>query len=454
MAKFGSYLETNESGILKIEGQSVVELAKKFGTPMFVLSENTIRHNFRLIRNAFSRHYPGGVEVCVGMKGNWGLAARRVIVTEGGSSEVFGLGELTIALLAGADPSRMVMNGPNKTVQMHAGAIEAGVLIQYDNMDELEDINHVAANIGKTARVSARIRLPLEKVSDVVYKDPRFKDGINPGPWSRSTKFGMEPQAWFDAIERALSMEHVLMEGLMYHGGPPRRAGLQREETEDLFNHIGEVKRRFGWEPKYVNVGGGYVPERYGLEPPASTIDEACRDIAEEVVKGCEKYGLQLPILQSEPGRFCWESAGMFIVKAGNIKADQNLTDKKWIYVDGNINEMGDPFDPNSAFHHVVIANDANREGSEVQNICGQLCHGLDFLATDRAMAPIQTGDLLAVLDMGAYNEAFACQSNAMPRSPTVMVSGDRATVVRRRETVQDVISRDAVPTWLMTDWR
>lgn len=453
MTKFTPYLETDADGILRIEGQSVPELAEEHGTPLFILSEQTIRHNYRRIRDAFKEYYPGSIEVCVGMKGNWGLAARRVIVDEGGSSEVFGQGELTIALMAGADPSRMVMNGPNKTENMHAAAIEAGVLIQYDNMDELEDINRVAGKIGKVARVSARVRLPLKNVSEVTYKDPRFKDGINPGPWSRSTKFGMEPQAWFESIERALAMQNVRMEGLMYHGGPPRRAGLQREETEDLYNHIGEVKKRFGWEPKYVNVGGGYVPDRYGLEHPASTIDEACRDIAEEVIKGCEKYDLTLPVLQSEPGRFCWESAGMFVVKAGNIKKDQNLTDKKWVYVDGNINEMGDPFDPNSAFHHVVIANDADRTGSDTQNICGQLCHGLDFLAYDRDMPPIKGGDILAVLDMGAYNEAFACQSNAMPRSPTIMVSGDRAAVVRRRETVQDVISRDAVPSWLMQDW-
>ena len=151
-----------------------------------------------------------------------------------------------------------------------------------------------------------------------------------------------------------------------------------------------------------------------------------------------------------EPGRYCFDSAGIWLTRAGNIKADTTLAYKKWVYVDGNINEMGDPFDPYNGFHHVVVANDADREGAETVDICGQLCNAADILAQNRELPPLRRGDLLAFLGMGAYNESFGNQSNATPRSAAVLVNGQRASLIRRRETVADVLSRELLPSWLL----
>jgi len=449
MGQFGPYLEANAQNELVIDGVRVAELVERHGTPLFVLSENTIRYNYRRIHGAFSRAYPNEIIVCVGMKGNWGLAARRVIVDEGGGGDAFGLGELTVAMMAGSEPRRIVVNGTNKSEEVIAAAIDLGVLNQVDDADELELVQRVACELGRKARVSLRIRLPLAAIADVQYVDNRYPTGISPSFWERTFKFGMDPATFTAAAQRALELDHIALEGAMYHGGIPRRAGFFREETEELVDCIAVTRHKTGWVPAYLNIGGGFVPERHGADDPPS-IDEYAGTISRAIVERYAVHGLPVPILLMEPGRYCWDSAGLWVVRVGARKVDRVLAGKTWIYVDGNTNEMGDPFDPRCGVHHVLIANDLSRSGSEVVDVCGQTCNAADILARGRSLPQIRVGDMLAFMDMGAYNESFANQSNAIPRSATVMVANGRAALVRRRETIADVLSRELVPTWLM----
>ncbi|MEZ5926858.1 MAG: hypothetical protein R3D57_21020, partial [Hyphomicrobiaceae bacterium] len=434
MSKFGEFLKSDRNGELEFDGVRITALAAEYGTPLFVLSESTIRHNYRRIHRAFQDVYPAEVIVCAGMKGNAGLAARRVIVEEGGGGDAFGLGELTVAMMAGSDPRKIVMNGANKSRETIAAAIDLGVMNQVDNADELAVVGEVAKEMGRTARVSLRIRLPLAALEEIEYVDPRYPDGISPSYWERTFKFGMEPASYVDAVNAAKRMPGVVLEGMHYHGGIPRRAGFYREETEDLVEHIADIKAKTGWAPAYVNVGGGFVSERYGADAPPP-VEAYGKAISEAIVSTCRKHKIEVPVLMLEPGRYCWESAGLWITKVGARKEDTTLAKKTWVYVDGNTNEMRDPFDPRCSVHHVLIANDVKRKGKEVVDVCGQTCNAADILAKARELQPIRTGDILAFMDMGAYNESFACQSNVIPRSATVMVSKGRSTVVRRRET-------------------
>jgi diaminopimelate decarboxylase len=447
--EMGPCLAVNKSHQLEIEGHPVVDLAREYGTPLFVISENTIRARIRRMRKAFDDVYPSEIIVCVGMKANWGLAVRRVAVKEGAGGDAFGMGELTVAMMAGSDPRKIVLNGANKAEEALRAAIEMGILIQVDHEDELEAVERLAGELGMTARVSLRIRLPLDAIEEVVYVDPRYPEGISPTYWERTFKFGLEPESYFAEVEQALAMDNISLEGVMYHGGIPRRAGYYREETEELVDMIGRIHEKCGWAPRYLNIGGGFVPERVGQEPPPS-IEEYAKAISEAIVGKCEEHGLPVPVLLAEPGRYCLDAAGVWVVRVGSLKDDRSMARKKWVYVDGNTNEMGDPFDPYNRIRHVVIANDANRSGGEVVDIAGQTCNAADVLVKERELPPMRVGDYLAFLDVGAYNEGFACQSNAIPRSATVMVSGGRAAVVRRRETVADVLSRESVPSWLM----
>lgn len=258
----------------------------------------------------------------------------------------------------------------------------------------------------------------------------------------------MEIESIYEAVSYAKQSGVLDLKGLMYHGGIPRRAGYHREETADLLDTLVKMQSDLGWMPEYLNIGGGFVPYRHGLAEPPS-IDDYADSITGLITEACRSHQLALPKLILEPSRFCWENAVIWMAEVGNTKADQHLTGKRWAFIDGNINEMGDPFDPHAGYHEVVVASDMHREAISAVDVCGQLCNANDVMARNRKLPNLKRGDILAFLDMGAYNEAFGNQSNAMPRSATVMVSSGRVSVVRRRETIQDVLSREAVPYWL-----
>ncbi len=315
---FGPCVRVNERGLLEIEGRTVVELAREYGTPLFVISENTIRGRIRRMQKAFDDHYPNETIVCVGMKAQWGLAVRRVVAKEGAGGDAFGLGELTVAMMAGSDPSKIVLNGANKAEEALRAAIDTGVMIQVDHEDELAKVVELAGELGKTARVSLRIRLPLNAIEEAVYVDPRYPEGISPTYWERTFKFGLDPESYFAEVERALVADNISLEGVMYHGGIPRRAGYFREETEELIDMIGIVKQRFGWAPRYLDIGGGFVPERVGQETPP-TIEDYAAVISDAMVSRCREHDLPVPVLLAEPGRYCLDSAGMWVVRVGSL---------------------------------------------------------------------------------------------------------------------------------------
>ena len=435
---------------LWMEEQSIPRLVEQYGTPVFVTSEKALRSNVRKFYQTFKDRYPGNIIVCVGMKANWCLATRKIIVQEGGGGDAFGLGELHLALLAGTDPKKIVVNGPNKSEDILLAALHSGVHINVDDPEELERITRLAAATDKTARVSLRIRMPLHSLEGRRFVDPRYKPpGIDVSKWEREFKFGMEPEVLMEAVGRALNEDRIHLEGIHYHGGIPRRAGYSREETIELMDWIAEIKTRFGWEPSTLNLGGGYPKARYGISNP-HPLEEHAEAITSSIRQKAEESGLRLPDLILEPGRWCLEDATVYVTRVGNIKKDRELTNKKWVYVDGSINEMGDPFDPFQGYHPVVIANRAETSDKQVVDICGPLCNAADILASERPIPKVQRGDLIAFLSMGAYNEAFSNQANAMPRSASVLVNGVRSDLIRRRETVQDLFNRDLVPYWLL----
>ena len=233
MTIFHKHLVSNAKGELEVEGIPVTKLAAEYGSPLFILSENAIRANYRRIHSAFADVYPTEVIICAGMKGNWGLAARRVIVEEGGGGDAFGLGELTVAMLAGSDPRKIVMNGANKSRETIEAAIDMGVLNQVDNADELKLVGEVSAAMGKVARISLRIRLPLKSLAEVNYVDARYPEGISPSYWERTFKFGLAPDAYIEAVKIAQGIKTVSLEGCHYHGGIPRRAGSSAKKPRN-----------------------------------------------------------------------------------------------------------------------------------------------------------------------------------------------------------------------------
>jgi diaminopimelate decarboxylase len=443
------FLEITDSQLV-MEGHRLTDIAAEFGTPLFVTSENTIRKNVRTFYDAFRSRYPQEVVVCVGTKANYSLACRKIVVSEGGGADTFGLGELYVTMLAGTERSKVVINGSNKSREVLEAALSAGIIINVDAFDEFEELVDLAAAHDTVAKICPRMRMPLKELDGKYFVDPRYPaPGVEVSRWHREYKFGMEPTEVFEMIKAGLRSDHIDVVGLQYHGGIPRRAGFSYEETQEAMQWFAEFKTKLDWEPRVLNMGGGFPKTRPGVENEFSLQFHA-ENITAAIIKATQKLGLTLPMLYLEPGRWCWEDATVYLTRVGSRKQDRMITKKKWVYVDGSINDMSDPFDPFQAYHHALIADRADAETVDTVDICGPLCNAGDILAKERPFPAARRGDVVAFLSMGGYNEMFANQANAMPRSASVLLNGNKTAVIRRRETVQDVFARDRVPSWLL----
>lgn len=451
MGKYGQFIECIGNDLF-FDGVKCTDLAEEYGTPLFVISENTLRFHVRQFTDAFQSKYSGKILTTVGLKSNYGLAMRKILATEPGvGGEAFGLGELYSALISGVNPRKIVMNGCSKSKDIIRAAVDAGITINLDCLEEIYRTEEIARELGKKAFVTVRCRLPLKKVDMKHYVDPRYKDGVDGAEWERTFKFGNEPNQAITCFEYALKSQYLNMCGAMYHGGIPRRVGFHVEELEELLELLKAVYDRTGYWPEMVDIGGGFTPYRYGNVFECPSLEQYSTDITKLFMDKCKEYGVNEPMIVLEPGRFCVEKACMFLTRVDLQKQDHEVTTRKWVYVDGNTNEMIDPFDAQNHYHHIVVANNVKAPEDQVVDICGQLCSADDVLAKQRKIPQVQEGDILALLDMGAYMESFASNANAMPRPATVIVSNGRADLARRRETVSDVFSRDVIPYWLLS---
>ena len=303
MKEIRGYIRADSDNRLLVEEVSCTDLAQTYGTPLFAISENTLRAAYRKFRDAFQSRYEANVIVCVGMKSNYGLAVRKIIAQEGGGGDAFGLGELYVALLAGTDPKKIVMNSPNKDEIVLRAAIENGIMINVDNLAEIEIISQIARTLGKTADVCHRIRVPLYQLEGIMHIDPRYgPPGTDIAKWEREFKFGMEPDALRQAVEITITMPEINTRGIMYHGGIPRRAGYSREELAEIMDYLGEIYRQVKWQPEIIDLGGGFVPSRYGMDEQ-TPIETYAEQITSTLKAKCQEHGMRLPDLILEPGR-------------------------------------------------------------------------------------------------------------------------------------------------------
>ena len=263
---FTEFIGIGDNGHLWVEGCDVVALAERFGTPLFVLSENQLRHNFRRFRDAFAARYPGTVEILFANKSNNSLAVRHIMNQEGAGGDAFGINEMYLALLTGADPKKMVLNGSNKEPEEIDMAIRNGVCINIDAMDELDFIDETARRLGMEAEVGIRAKLELKPLEN------RFATQAH-GPGSladqaRNHKWGMPHAQTIELVKRIQKMGHLHLTELSYH--------LSRMDNDaddfavmarEMVQWAARVRAETGWTPANLDVGGGWTfgrPEKTG----------------------------------------------------------------------------------------------------------------------------------------------------------------------------------------------
>jgi diaminopimelate decarboxylase len=435
------------AGHLWMEECDTVELARRFGTPVYAVSEDQLRRNARRIAAAFAAGWPDGETALLpSLKANLSLALRAILNAEGLGADTFGPGELHAALAAGTEPGLISVNGSVKDADIVGRAVAAGARVTLDSPGELD---LVAAAARASAR-PARVRLRLRPDYDGLDQPSDFEPGRTVADSARRYKPGIPLDLAAAVARRALATEGVELVGVMAHLGrhsadPDVWAGMGTSFAAAIAGLCAELD---GWRPGEIDVGGGYPaprdPTGSGAQAPlieaiAGRLTAALRSGLQEA--GIDPAGIRL---EAEPGRALYADAGIHLATVRNMKHQSAPVEWDWVETDTTEMFMADLLIEHARFG-VVAASRADAPATICADVVGMSC-GFDVLAPQARLPVLAPGDVLAFLDTGAYQDACASNFNGLPRPATVLVRGGGADVVKRAETVADVFARDVIP--------
>jgi diaminopimelate decarboxylase len=347
-------------------------------------------------------------------------------------ADVFSAGELSLVRMAGMPMEKILFNGNSKRAEELKMALEAGVRISADSLDELLALAEVAKEMGEEAEVAFRVN------PDVSAKThPKIATGL------KTSKFGIPWQDLVEVYETAMGLEGVNPVGLHCHIGsqildtaPFVEAAARMME---LAGRIVEV----GGKIEMMDFGGGLgIP--YTPETSAPTPWELASGIKPVFEEGCRRLGIS-PRMILEPGRSIVADSTIFLTRVNVVKRAH----VNFVGVDAGFNLLARPM-LYDAYHHVVVANKADGRAEERYTVVGPICESGDVLAKDRNLPRIERGDLIAMLDAGAYGFSMASVYNGQPRCPEVLVGGGRAELIRRGEDQSVLLSGQVVPARLL----
>ena len=440
-------------GRLYLEDCDLVDIARRFGTPLFVVSEDQIRRNIRRMTEAFaSRWTEGEAQILPAIKASPLVAVRRILSEEGAGCDTFGPSELEGAIRGGCRPDLISLNGSVKDRETIRRGIEVGAQIVLDSPRELDLCRDEARRLGKRARVLFRLKpymADLETQSD-----------FSPHPIRLTTqviKYGIPTNEVRPMGPAAFADDHIDAVGVHCHiGRQSTDPEVWRALIRSYVGLIAELGEEWGgWVPRIIDVGGG-LPSPRDYDPdvvlksgrPAPAIEIYAEAITSTLRETLRKHGID-PLgvtLQCEPGRSMHGDTGLHLTSVVNVKKMSRPLEMTWLETDTSEFFLGTfGYDPSTPLFHFKFANRADERDVETVDIVGKSCGG-EFMLRDVKTPAASAGDIVALLDTGAYMETIACNFNAMPRPGTVLVRGDEAFWVKRPETIDDVYDRDIVP--------
>jgi diaminopimelate decarboxylase len=413
-----------KAGELACEGVSLREVAEGVGTPCYVYSADHITRRFREFDEAFSG-FPH--LVCFAMKANSNLAVLRLLSNLGSGVDVVSAGELYRAVEAGVPADRIVFAGVGKTVDEIIMAMKRGILMfNVESAGELDEINRVAESFGRKAPVALRVN------PDV---DPQTHPYISTG--MKKSKFGIDISGAVDEYRRAAAMPWIEVVGIHSHIGSQITAtGPFEAAAGKVADLVGRLRGE-GIDVRYINLGGGLGISYENETPPTP------HDLAQSILPAIKESGCTLLF---EPGRNLVGNAGALISSVIYAKT----TPAKTFYVaDAAMNDLIRPSLYGS--HHEIrpLSEVVASRARSVADVVGPICESGDFLAEARDLPAFEPGDRFAVMSAGAYGFVMASNYNARPKVPEVLVHGSEFTVIRRRETFQDLIRGETIPDFL-----
>jgi diaminopimelate decarboxylase len=443
-------------GRLFIEECDAAELTLRHGSPLYVVSEDQLRRNARRITGAFASRWPEGrVNVLPSIKASFTMALRHILTDEGTGCDAFGGGEMDAALRSGVPPWLISLNGPKDQATMDR-AVEAEVKITLDHVDELAMVGRAVARTGRPATIRPRIRPDLESLDQ---PSDWLDEPVPVKLAAQIYKAGIPAEDVLAMGKEALSMDGVTVSGIHVHVGRHRtEPDYWRQVVAEVVEFLAELRDAWGgWEPGEIDLGGGLPVPRdpFGRElarlrdrpADAAAPVETYADVITTTLRDqLTRHGISPGgrTLEVEPGRALYGNAGIHLATVRRVKRQSRPLPWCWVETDSSENFLPDVFLEHNRWFHVV-ANKADAPPVMTADVVGCSCNP-DRIVPDASLPAMESGDVIAILDTGAYQDALANNFNALGRPATVLVTGGGSEIIKRAETIDDVFARDRVP--------
>lgn len=399
-------------------------LARRYGTPLYVYSKSAIINRLKEIQQAFR---PAKPLICFSVKSNANQTLLKLLGEAGSGFDIVSGGELFRVLKAGGDPKKVVYAGVGKTRLEIEQAIRAGILMfNAESEEEVVAIDNVAGQCGAKARIALRVN------PDV---DARTHAKTTTG--KRDNKFGIDLETAAGLFTNPGRFPNLDISGIHLHlGSPIYSVDPYKKALKKVTVFLRDIRSR-GANLRTINIGGGYAISYDGKKVIGP------KDYASAILPALSKLNLQLIL---EPGRFIMGNSAILVSQVTYTKTGWG--GRKFTILDAAMNDLIRPALYDS-YHHIwpvsgaaspMLDGSSKKITTEVMDIVGPICESSDCFAKDRALPPLQEGEYIAIFSAGAYGMSMSSNYNARPRACEVLVSGRKSSVIRKRETYEDLV--------------
>ncbi len=419
-------IKINDNDHLDIGGADAVEIADKYGTPVYVIDEDRIRENYNRFYSAFSRYYPK-FKVFYACKANTNFAVMKILEQEGCCIDAVSPGEVYISKKMGFSGDRILFTGNNVTNDELKFVVDQGAVV---NLDSISALNRLAEEVNPDG---IKISFRVNPMVGAGHHDHCITGGV-------MSKFGIMDVEAVEAYELAkdLGFEPI---GMHSHIGSgildPEPFKLAIESTMDI---AGKVHQDAKIDFEFIDFGGGvgipYTPDEKVLD-----INKFAQENVNLFKEKLKEYDMSQPTMYLEPGRYLVGDASVLLVRINSVKQSY----RKFIGVDAGFNTLLRPTMYDS-YHHIVVANKMNEPETQTVDIAGNICESGDLFARDRKMPNVEEGDLLAILNAGAYGFTMSSNYNSRLKTPEILVHNGKCHVVREKETFEDLFNKQHIP--------
>lgn len=423
---------TTENGHLSFCNLDTVSLAKKYGTPLYLIDENGVRTRCETYKNAMNQYFgPGSFPIyaskALSFKGMYRITAEENI-----GADVSSGGELYTAIKAGFPPEKIFFHGNNKTEAEISMAMDFGIgFFICDNFWELENINEIAGKKGIRQKVLLRLTPGI---------DPHTLEAISTGKVDSKFGVAIETGQAEQFVKLALDLENIDLKGYHSHVGSQVFDGKSFVDAAEILLCFAEkIKETYGYTPEYLDLGGGMGVPYFDKDGRIDYVLEI-KLIAEKLKAQCKKFNLSMPNIILEPGRSIVADNGITLYTVGGRKEIPGF--KNYISIDGGMTD-NPRYALYGAIYTVLLANRIKEKPNYVCTVAGRCCESGDLIQENVSLPRPERGDIIAVLTTGAYNYSMASNYNRVPRPPVVMIKDGVDYLAVKRESFDDLIRND-----------